>query len=80
MDRLLITLRDAAVNELARQAKGLDGFRPPTDYSAPDSVGYFDGGFRLDPLIIALLRELRKLPESRLVKAIDTALATAPSP
>ena len=76
MDPLLSALHGAIVEELTRQSTGGQGFQPPSSQT-PDSVSYFDGGFRVTPVIVAMLAELRKLPDARIGKAIDTALAAA---
>ena len=84
---ILQVLRNALVREVRRQYDAgappghradLDGFMVPADRASHDVFAVFDTELRVTPIIVAVLKELRKLADSEIPEAIDGVLKAAP--
>ncbi|HEX2889293.1 hypothetical protein [Vineibacter terrae] len=84
---ILQALRNALVREVQRQYDAgaqpghladLDGFMVPADEDNHDIFAVFDTELRITPIIVAVLKELRKLEDGEIPDVIDGVLKAAP--
>ncbi len=84
---ILQELRNALVREVQRQydagalpghLAARDGFMVPADEDRHDVFAVFDTELRVTPIIVAVLKELRKLADSEIPEVIDGVLKAAP--
>jgi len=82
---VLDRLRDAFYGEIERQhlkcrepksINYFDALTPPSE-GREDIFAVFEAEIRMTPIIVAVLKELRQLPEDRIPAAIDVVLKDA---